>query len=323
MTARPSRRPRAPALFCVAALGLAFCGPHNPLFSRAAAQSAERAPASAPAVEQPAGGSPAAIAGMPHTDARGRHLAPHGTFFIVSYVSAKTDKGVEGFVPGQEVKLVDVDREKHTLTVTDGRAEVEVSPNQLTNDIDIAAMVRQKDEAGQARINAYLQAEMAAYQQYEKQQAIASAQEIREINKEQAVAQAVSTAQTTATAPSTVPVETVDGAVATVGSGYYNEGGYGYGSPYSYFYGSTAGTRRGAARGSAARETNGNRGVTPSNIGAARSATAGAPVGNPNAGSTTGAATSATAGAPASNPNAGSTTGAAGGARTGGGGGRH
>ena len=180
-------------------------------------------------------GQPAASE-MLHTDAKGRHLAPHDSFYLLEYVSAKTDKGVEGFEPGQEVHLVEVHRPTHTLVVSNGRAEVEVSPSKLTNDMDIAALARAKDQANQAKITAYLQAEEAAYQKHEKEAADATAKDLQNASKEQVAQSVVGTGTQTS-----LPAQPTDTTVNADynGGGYYGAGGYGYGSPYGYFGGSS------------------------------------------------------------------------------------
>ena len=168
---------------------------------------------------------------MAHTDAKGRHLAPRGTFYLLSYVSAKTDKGVEGFDPGQEVHFVEVHHDTHTLVVTDGHAQVEVPPSKLTNDMDIAAMVRRNDQANQAQIAAYIQAEETAYNKMERDAAVATAKDLEhreEAQDAQTRTAEQAQAEQQATPQENVPVED---------NAYYGEGGYGYGSPYSYFSG--------------------------------------------------------------------------------------
>ena len=115
--------------------------------------------------------------------AHGHHLAPHGTLYLLEYVSVKTDKGVEGFAPGQEVHVVEVHRPTHTLVVSDGRAQVEVSPSKAHHDMDIAAMVRRKDQANQARIAAYVQKEQDAYNKFEKEAAEATAKDVERADK--------------------------------------------------------------------------------------------------------------------------------------------
>lgn len=185
----------------------------------------------------PAGPGQPVVSDMVHTDSQGHHLAPHGTFYLLDYVSVKTDKGVEGFVPGQEVHLVEVHRATHTLVVSDGRAQVEVAPEKLTHDMDIAALARRNDQANQNRIAAYIQSERDAYAKYEKQAAEATAKDVERNEKKQVAASTIvdnSGVDNTGLNQTSQPV---DASVGGNGYGYYNSGSYGYGSPYSYFGG--------------------------------------------------------------------------------------
>ena len=201
-----------------------------------------------------------------HTDFKGRHLAPRGTFYLLSYVAVKTDTGVEGFDPGQEVRLVEVHRPTQTLVVTDGHAQVEVPPSKLTNDLDIAAAVRQKDEANQARVTAYIQSEQVAYNNAQRVAADATAKDlehVRQVQQEQAAE--VRKEEQTPVAQTSQPVE----ASYNEGNngGYYNEGGYGYGSPYEYFVNGAATTTASQAHATAPAAaanpaaTSGNKGI--------------------------------------------------------------
>ena len=179
---------------------------------------------------------------LAHTDSRNRHLAPHGTFFLLSYVSVKTDKGVQGFEPGQEVHLIEVHPATRTLVVTDGTTQVEVPPSKLTHDVDIAAMVRQKDAANQVQVAAYTQQQQEAYARYEREAADATAKDINDRKEEQQerIAEAKQTAQDQLDHPNALSTpaaaDSTNASVPNVyGAGYYNSGGYGYGSPYAYF----------------------------------------------------------------------------------------
>ena len=160
-----------------------------------------------------------------------RHLAPHDTFYILSYVAVKTDTGVEGFNPGQKVQLVQVNRADHTLIVSDGHAQVEVPPSNLTNDLDVAAAARQKDRASQAQIAAYTQKEQEAYDQFQKDAAAATQKDLDQHRKE------VKAEQKALVKEENTPVASTAPSVNTPLSGpdYYGNGGYGYGNPYSYF----------------------------------------------------------------------------------------
>ena len=239
----PSRS-RALTLVSAAGLGLLCCGPTAAFLTGAAAQTADPSPAAAPA--QPAGqpAAPATDSGVARTDAKGRHLAPHGTLYLLSYVPVTTDTGVDGLVPGQEVHVISADRPKHTLLVTDGKVQVEVSPAKLTNDIDIAAMARQKDQANQARIAAYTQTEEAAFGKREREEAEAEAKnDERQKQEAQQVAETRLAESAQGAQNAQQPVDASPG-----GSGYYDSGGYGYGNPYSYFF-ATGASGPGGGRG--------------------------------------------------------------------------
>ena len=157
---------------------------------------------------------------------------------------------MEGFEPGAEVHLVSVDREAHTLTVTDGHAQVVVPPDKLTNDTDIAAMVKAKDQANQAQIAAYQQAEAKAYQEYEKQAADYTAKDIEKRQQEQRDGQARAQEQANQNA------QPVNASVNT--NGYYNEGGFGYGTPYGYFANLSPTNVSGGGKGSISSAQGGN-----------------------------------------------------------------
>ena len=179
-------------------------------------------------------GQPIAASDMLHTDAHGRHLAPHGTLYLLEYVSVKTDKGVEGFEPGQEVHVVAAHRATHTLVVSDGRAQIEISPDKLTNDMDIAAMVRRKDQTNQASIAAYVQKEQDDYNKFEKQAAEATAKDVERADKQQAASSTIVDNSINATQTAQPAATTADGSAY---NNYYGSNGYGYGNSYSYFDG--------------------------------------------------------------------------------------
>ncbi len=172
---------------------------------------------------------------MVEDSSKGRHLAPHDTFYLLKYVSVKTDKGVEGFDPGQEVHLVEVRRDSHSLVVSNGRAQVAVSPSMLTNDMDMAALVRQRDEASQARIAQHIKDEQAAYAKFEREAADATAKDLAERRDEQR--REAEEARREEQAP-VAQIATPTPYPAS--GGYYGDGGFGYGSPYSYFSGPSA-----------------------------------------------------------------------------------
>ena len=127
---------------------------------------------------------------------------------MLDYVSAKTDTGVIGFEPGQQVKLVEVHRNTRTLVVGDGKAQVEVGPEKLTNDMDVAAMVRQKDQANQTAIAAYMQREQKAYDDAQRAAAVDTQQDIEKINRKEREASTTNSGDSKLNQP---PVEVAGG----------------------------------------------------------------------------------------------------------------
>ena len=228
-----------------------------------AVQPSQTAPNSA---ASPAG-SPAVAAASPGGTG-GRRLAPHDTFYLLEYASVKTPTGVEGFEPGQEVHLVEVRHASRTLVVANDRAQVEVGPEKLTNDLDIAALVRQKDLANQAKIAAYVQAEQKAYDDSKRESAIKAEQALDKIDqqKQQQAATAANNVRQSASATGVNTGSKLDEPAVQVGgtSGYGSSGSSYYGSPYSYFGGSVGTTTSAPAYtgGGAA-----SRGANPATIG--------------------------------------------------------
>lgn len=236
---------------------------------------AQAAPVSQPAANATPTNSPAELpasmkADLVEKNKNGRHLAPRDTFYLMKYVSATTDKGVEGFPPGTEVHLVEVHQPTRTLVVTDGHAQVEVSPGDLTNDLDIAALVRQKDQNGQARIAQYMQAEQAAFNKRQEEAAKYTQQDIdrRAQQKQQQVQDALAQEQ--------VHNQEIAASMSGVpNDDYYGVNGYGYGNPYSYFVGGLAtgiGRNNAAGQGAPAAGGRGAAPANPANVGAAGAA---------------------------------------------------
>ncbi len=179
-------------------------------------------------------------AGLPTSnDNDGRHLAPRGTFYLLRYVSAKTPSGVIGFEPGRKVQFVEAHPASQTLVVGDDEAQVEVGPGLLTNDLDVAAAARQKDEANQAKVAAYIQAEQTAHDKFVREAAEATAKDIADRKEEQkervAAVQEVAQARDDSQAALSVSAPNS----GNIG-GYYDDGGFGYGSPYAYFVNNAA-----------------------------------------------------------------------------------
>ena len=81
-----------------------------------------------------------------------RGYAPEGTFYLRQYVAARTARGIYGFEPGCEVKLLKVADDRQTMTVSDGRQTINVRRALLTNNLDVADAVRDADQMAQAAI---------------------------------------------------------------------------------------------------------------------------------------------------------------------------
>lgn len=76
-----------------------------------------------------------------------KNLAPPGTFYVIQRVSITTDSGITGIAPGTRVTMVSPGP---PMRVTDGQNQFDVQPEQVTNDLDIAARVYYADRNAQA-----------------------------------------------------------------------------------------------------------------------------------------------------------------------------
>ena len=152
--------------------------------------------------------------GAPH------RFAPQGTFFLLEYVSTRTAHGVAGFEPGCEVHLKSVNVAKRSMLVTDGKNTVEVHPEMITNDLDIASLTRWQDQRSQQAISAYQFSQQQAYQEAVDKVGIEHGNRVQQINVEQAAHSGTGRSTTALDQP------------AQPGSIYSG----GQGNPYSYFY---------------------------------------------------------------------------------------
>lgn len=91
------------------------------------------APSSAP-VQQTSAATP-----------RAKRLAPPGVYYLTERISITTDSGIRAFRPGERV--IAVKKQQKKWMVTDGTSDLEVSPRQLTNDLDFAEQLLQADQA--------------------------------------------------------------------------------------------------------------------------------------------------------------------------------
>jgi hypothetical protein len=109
---------------------------------------------------------------------RVKHLAPQGVYYLLQRVSITTDDGIVGVDAGTKVTLV-----KDTgasLQVTDGKTQFEVTPNQVTNDMDTAGALTKKTQASDAAIDASIQSHEAALHQQQLDQLASQAKAEKE-----------------------------------------------------------------------------------------------------------------------------------------------
>ena len=113
-------------------------------------------------------------------------LAPKGIFYLMERVAVKSKSGVAGFAPGTRVKLVK-DRGE-TLLVQSEDTKFEVHGDQLTNDLDLADLLRRQDAQAQRELARAMQDRLAAYQAETEKKNQLSEQEYRELQKKYAAA---------------------------------------------------------------------------------------------------------------------------------------
>ena len=105
----------------------------------------EPQPVSRPMTQEGVGQAGQAAAKTPE-----RRIAPDGTFYTIQRISVMTDAGVFSVLPGTKVTVV---RPGPPLHVTDGKQQFDVTPEQVTNDLDVAnrvykAYVQQQSQVG-------------------------------------------------------------------------------------------------------------------------------------------------------------------------------
>jgi len=72
-----------------------------------------------------------------------RHLAPEGVYFLMERISITTDSGIVGINPGTKLRLLS--KTEANWNVTDGHMQFAVTPDQVTNDLDVANAVLKRD----------------------------------------------------------------------------------------------------------------------------------------------------------------------------------
>jgi hypothetical protein len=107
-----------------------------------------------------------------------RRLAPPGVLYVIQYASVRTASGVVGFVPGARVRLV---KDKgDTITVSDGTLKADVPVDNLTNDLDLAALAARRDAQSQDMLTKFLTGQQALAQAQRDQQGEAYDRDLRD-----------------------------------------------------------------------------------------------------------------------------------------------
>ena len=92
-----------------------------------------------------------------------RRLAPEGVFFLTERMILRSNSGVVGFAPGTRVRVVQDKGE--TFSVTDGSTTFDVPADELTNDLDLAALVARSDAKSQQTVAQWIARQNAAGRQ--------------------------------------------------------------------------------------------------------------------------------------------------------------
>jgi hypothetical protein len=89
--------------------------------------------------------SPAPVQLASAATPRPKRFASPGVYYLTERISLMTDSGIRGFRPG--TKVIVMKKLQTKWLVTDGVTDIEVSPNHLTNDLDVAGQLLQSDQA--------------------------------------------------------------------------------------------------------------------------------------------------------------------------------
>ena len=94
----------------------------------------------------------------------GPHLAPEGTQHITRYLSIPTPSGPVGLIPGQEVRVLRETGGHMIVTATNvtGSRELDVPRSALTDDLDLARNLANRDQSAHDEFRTRLEAEEAA-----------------------------------------------------------------------------------------------------------------------------------------------------------------
>jgi hypothetical protein len=103
-------------------------------------------------------------------------------------VSIRTDSGVTGIAPGTRVHLIQDNGDK--FRVSDGNTTFDVSPDKLTDDVDLGNLVARNDAASQRMLAAYIQQQNAADRQARDAYIAMLDEQSREVERSRAAAAA-------------------------------------------------------------------------------------------------------------------------------------
>jgi hypothetical protein len=91
-------------------------------------------------------------------------LAPEGVFFLTERMILRSNSGVAGFAPGTRVRVVQ-DKGETFGVVTDDSTTFDVPADELTNDLDLAALVARSDAKSQQTVAQWIERQNAAGRQ--------------------------------------------------------------------------------------------------------------------------------------------------------------
>jgi hypothetical protein len=118
-----------------------------------------------------------------------RRLAPEGVFFLTERMILRSNSGVVGFAPGTRVRVVQDKGE--TFNVTDGSTTFDVPADELTNDLDLAALVARSDAKSQQTVAQWIERQNAAGRQQHGDYIAMLEQQQQEVSAGRAAADAV------------------------------------------------------------------------------------------------------------------------------------
>jgi hypothetical protein len=90
-------------------------------------------------------------------------LSPPGVYFTLTYLSVRNPSGITGVEPGTQV--VCVKDEGSRLLVKAGNLEFEAKRQNLTNDLDVAALATRNDAEAQQAVASYIAQQQHAIDQ--------------------------------------------------------------------------------------------------------------------------------------------------------------